>query len=139
VSAAVAAIGRGKPHRQVTLMLARGFVVLAAVALIAAQPSTDHPRLLFTGADLAAVKARSSDPALQATAQRVLARAQWQLTAPPLIPSLTARGAPDPPGEQKGLACARALQGRVLTYAMAFTLTGERRYRDAAVGTAPRD
>src|SRR3954469_8373061 len=107
-------------------MFARAFVVLAAVALIA-QPSTDHPRLLFTAADLAAVKARASGPVLQATAQRVLARAQWQLTAPPLIPSLTARGAPDPPGEQKGLACARALQGRVLTYAMAFTLTGERR------------
>src|SRR5262249_61469087 len=50
-----------------------------------------------------------------------------------LVPSITGRGEPDPPGEQKGLACARALQGRVLTYAMAFDLTHDRRYRDAAV------
>ena len=45
-------------------------------------------------------------------------------------------GEPDPPGEQKGIASARALQGRVLTYCMAFTLTGDRRYRDAAVADA---
>jgi hypothetical protein len=33
----------------------------------------------------------------------------------------------------KGLAAARELQGRVLTHSMAFLLTGESRYRDAAV------
>ena len=54
-------------------------------------------------------------------------------TAPPLIPSITKRGEPDPPGENKGLQCARMLQGRVVTYCMAFTLTGQRKYRDAAV------
>ncbi|HJZ82840.1 MAG TPA: heparinase II/III family protein, partial [Pyrinomonadaceae bacterium] len=57
----------------------------------------------------------------------------WQLTAPPLIPSITKRGEPDPPGENKGLECARRLQQRVLTYCMAFMLTGQKKYRDAAV------
>jgi hypothetical protein len=54
------------------------------------------------------------------------------------VPSITKRGEPDPPGEQKGIASARALQGRVLTYAMAFTLTRNTKYRDAAVSELRR-
>jgi hypothetical protein len=63
----------------------------------------------------------------------LLTRADAVLAAAPIVPSITKRGEPDPPGESKGIAAARALQGRVLTLAMAFTLTGERRYRDQAV------
>ena len=92
-----------------------------------------HPYLLFTASDIIGIKTRARSSVLEPTTTRLLARAEWQLHAPPLIPSITGRGEPDPPGEQKGLSAARALQGRVLTYAMAFTLTGEKKYRDAAV------
>jgi hypothetical protein len=92
-----------------------------------------HPRLLFSQSDLTEIKRRASLPIFQPTLKRLLERAEWQLTAPPITPSISKRGEPDPPGEDKGLQCARLLQGRVLTYCMAFTLTGEQKYRDAAV------
>lgn len=92
-----------------------------------------HPRLLFSASDLPELKRRAALPIFQPTVKRLLERADWQLTAPSLIPSISKRGDPDPPGENKGLECARRLQGRVLTYSMAFTLTGQKKYRDAAV------
>ena len=107
--------------------------VLTFVSAAACAHASEHPRLLFGAADVAAIKERAKDPSLQPFAKRLIERAEWQLHAPPIIPSITKRGEPDPPGEQKGIASARALQGRVLTYCMAFTLTGDRRYRDAAV------
>jgi hypothetical protein len=110
------------------------FMALLLGALqITAPAATDHPRLLFGSADIAGLKARARHPRLAPYAARIIERADWLLTAPPLIPSLTRRGEPDPPGEQKGLACARKLQGRVIDLAMAFTLTGDRKYRDKAV------
>jgi hypothetical protein len=100
-------------------------------------PTTDvtpaHPRLLFSQSDLLDIKKRAELPIFKPTVKRLLERAEWQLTAPQLIPSITKRGEPDPPGEDKGLQCARLLQGRVLTYSMAFALTDEKKYRDAAV------
>ena len=95
--------------------------------------SPAHPRLLFSQSDLPEIKRRATLPIFQSPVKRLLDRAEWQLMAPPLIPSVTKRGEPDPPGEEKGLQCARLLQGRVLTYCMAFTLTGQKKYRDAAV------
>ncbi len=92
-----------------------------------------HPRVLFSQSDLPEIKKRSTLPIFKPTVKRLLERAEWQLTAPPLIPSITKRGEPDPPGENKGLQCARLLQQRVLTYCMAFTLTDQRKYRDAAI------
>jgi hypothetical protein len=71
---------------------------------------------------------------LKPVAARLLARADALMKAPPLMVSLTKRGEPDLPGQLKGLEPARRLQGRVLTFAMAFLLTGDARYRDAAVG-----
>lgn len=108
---------------------------LVALALLAAwqPPPTQHPHVLFTAADLPAIRERAVSSALQPAARRLVERAERDLHAPPLVPSITNRGEPDPPGEQKGLACARALQGRVFTLAMAFTLTGAKKYRDAAV------
>src|SRR5262245_12260647 len=85
-----------------------------------------HPRLLFSPSDVPEIKKRASRPIFQPTVKRLLERAEWQLTAPPLIPSITKRGEPDPQGEIKGLECARRLQQRVLTYCMAFTLTGQK-------------
>ena len=99
-------------------MRAAACTLLLLAALVA---PASHPYILFTGADLESVKSRARSAALEPTAKRLMARAEWQLHAPPLIPSVTKRGEPDPPGEQKGLSAARALQGRVLTYAMAFT------------------
>jgi hypothetical protein len=119
-------------------LLARIVAVAGGLVVLFAMQSTDHPRLLFMAADMGAVRARAHTSVLEPVTRRLLARAEWQLHAPPLIPSITKRGEPDPPGEQKGLACARALQGRVLTYAMAFTLTGDRKYRDAAVAELRR-
>src|SRR5215813_11530755 len=92
-----------------------------------------HPRLLFNQTDVPEIKRRASLPFFQPIVKRLLERAEWQLTAPPLIPSITKRGEPDPPGENKGLECARRLQQRVLTYCMAFMLTGQKKYSDAAV------
>jgi len=118
------------PHRLRFLGLLLTLVFLASWA--AAAP-VEHPRLLFAAADLDAIKTRAKHPKLAPYAQRVVERAEWFLTAPPLIPSITRRGEPDPPGEQKGLACARKLQGRVIGLSMAFTLTGDKRYRDKVV------
>lgn len=100
---------------------------------VARQIAARHPRLLFDVAEVPVIRQRASVPVLQPIARRLLQRADRHLTASPIVPSITKRGEPDPSGEQKGLAAARALQGRVLTHAMAFTLTGERKYRDAAV------
>ena len=121
--------------------LARVAVWVAAALVLGAGSPTDtrpqasqqHPRLLFSADDLPAIRQRTTLPVLQPIARRLVERADRHLKAPPIVPSMTKRGEPDPPGEQKGLASARALQGRVLTYAMAFTLTGDRKYRDAAV------
>src|SRR5690349_21434788 len=73
----------------------------------AASPSTPlaaaaHPRLLFAGVDLDAIRRRSANVRLAPYARRVIERATWVLSAPPLIPSVTRRGEPDPAGEQKG-------------------------------------
>ncbi len=104
----------------------------ACAAGVLAQ-SPEHPRLLFSAKDIPSFSERAKTPVLEPVAKRLLQRADRLLTAPPIVPSITKRGEPDPPGEQKGIASARALQGRVLTHAMAFTLTKDRRYRDAAV------
>jgi hypothetical protein len=110
------------------------------VALLAAAPvdAAEHPRLLFGAKDIAAIRQRAKSPVLAPVAARLVERAERLLAAPPIVPSITRRGEPDPPGEQKGISSARALQGRVLTYAMAFTLTGEKKFRDAAVAELRR-
>jgi hypothetical protein len=115
-------------------------LLLAAVcaATLLSAPSPQHPRLLFSQKDVPTFAERAKQPALQPVAERLVRRADRLLTAPPIVPSITKRGEPDPAGEQKGIASARALQGRVLTYAMAFTLTRDRKYRDAAVAELRR-
>ncbi len=114
--------------------------MLVLVYLLAATgvQGSEHPRLLFSPQEIPAIRQRAKLPILQPIARRLLERAAWQLHAPPIIPSITKRGEPDPPGELKGIAAARALQGRVLTYCMAWTLTGDRKYRDAAVAELRR-
>lgn len=92
-----------------------------------------HPSLLFGADELQALRRRATDPVLAPLAAGVIARARRLLDAPPIVPSITKRGEPDPPGETKGIASARRLQGRVIDLAMAFTLTRETRFRDAAV------
>jgi hypothetical protein len=104
--------------------------LVAAAVLLAAD---EHPRLLFSAGDVPELREKSRDPSMAALRSSLLARADALLTAVPIVPSIARRGEPDPPGETKGIASARALQGRVLTLAMAFTLTDDRRYRDEAV------
>lgn len=113
--------------------LAAPLVVPAWERVQAAQamPATT-PRLLFTRDELTRMRARAGHPKLARFRDAVLARATSTLTAPPIIPSITLRGEPDPPGEDKGLACARALQGRVFTLGMAWELTGDARYLEHA-------
>lgn len=107
---------------------------LAALAAILPVSGADrHPQLLFNAEEVPALREKSLDPALATIRSSLMARAEAHLTAPPIVPSITKRGEPDPPGESKGIASARALQGRVLTLAMAYTLTGDRRYRDRAL------
>jgi hypothetical protein len=111
--------------------------VLAAVAvcaiLAAARAPSRHPRLLFDLAELEQTRAASTTGELAAVRARLLQRADRLVSAPPLLVSTTGRGEPDPPGQLKGLEASRRLQGRVLTLGMAFLLSGEKRYRDAAV------
>jgi hypothetical protein len=110
-------------------------LLLPPVALSSRAPQDrpPHPRLLFDAADLERIRARSTSPPLETIRRQLLARAGHALNAPPIVPSTTKRGEPDPPGESKGIASARALQGRALSLAMAFLLTGDARYRDTAV------
>src|SRR6478735_2536850 len=60
------------------------------------EPHVAHPRLLFSQSDLPEIKRRASLPILQPTVKRLLERAEWQLTAPQIIPSISKRGEPDP-------------------------------------------
>lgn len=113
-------------------------LIAAAIAGLSVPQRPEHPRLLFGAADVPSMVQRAKTPALEPVQRRLIQRADRLLTAAAITPSITKRGEPDPPGEQKGIASARALQGRVLTYAMAFTLTRDRKYRDAAVGELRR-
>ncbi|MGV3516967.1 heparinase II/III domain-containing protein [Luteitalea sp.] len=92
-----------------------------------------RPRLLFTREELDRVRARASHPQLARFRASVLAKADRYATAAPLVPSIAKRGEPDPPGEAKGLACARGLQGRVVTLGMAWEVTGDARYLESAI------
>jgi oligo-alginate lyase len=96
--------------------------------------AADHPKLLFQKEDIPRIRARARSQVLQPVAARLLEIAEAKLSAAPIRVSLTRRGEPDAPGEVKGIAAARALQGRVLTYCMAYLLTEDRRFRNAAVG-----
>ena len=131
-------------YRRVTvspLMLGRTCLVVLSLLFalharggdISAQGLPSHPRLLFDGADLDVIRLRAESGRMAPVRSRLLARASVLLTAAPLLVSTTGRGQPDPPGTLKGLEAARRLQGRVATFAMAFLLNGDRRYRDAAV------
>lgn len=105
-----------------------------AIAVLAAAPAASlHPRLLFDARGLETIRAESATGSLAPIRGRLLDRANRLLTAAPLLVSTAKRGEPDPPGQLKGLEAARRLQGRVLTFGMAFLLTGEQRYRDAAM------
>jgi hypothetical protein len=114
------------------------FLPLVAVLLAVSASAAEHPNILFSRADISAIKARSREPILKPVTKRLLERADYLMAAPPLIVSPTLRGQPDAPGELKGLEAARRLQGRVLTFSMALTLTGDKKYRDAAVAELDR-
>jgi len=115
-------------------------LALAAAALLSPGRAlaAEHPRLLFRAADIPAIQARARDRQLRPVARRLMERADFLLAAPPLVVSESLRGEPDPPGQLKGLEAARRLQGRVLTLSMAFTLSGDRKYLDAAVAELDR-
>ncbi len=98
-----------------------------------AQVPVAHPALLFDSAGVEAIRLRAASPRMAAVRTRLIARAEALLRAAPLLVSTTGRGQPDPPGTLKGITAARRLQGRVLSFSMAFLLTGDARYRDAAV------
>lgn len=110
-----------------------GVILLLTAIRIYAAPSAEHPRLLFSRDEISAIKQRAESQILKPVTGRLMERAEWQLRAPPIIPSLTKRGEPNLPGESKGIESARTLQGRVFTLCMAYTLTNEKKYRDRAV------
>jgi hypothetical protein len=96
-------------------------------------PAVSRPHLLFDTAELAALTKRVSQPVLAPVVAQLMARATALLTADPIRVSTTGRGEPDPPGQVKGLSGARRLQGRVVSLAMAFLLSGDTRFRDRAL------
>ncbi len=117
-------------RRRLAVVLA----VLGVSVVFASPPAPSrHPRLLFDQADLERIRAASSSGDLGPLKAKLMERAARLLSAPPLLVSTTKRGEPDPPGQLKGLEASRRLQGRVLTYGMAFLLSGETRYKDAAL------
>lgn len=96
--------------------------------------AAEHPRLLFSKEDIPLIQKRSLHPQLKPVRDRLFQRADYLInTAPPILVSITKRGEPNGPGETKGILSSRYFQERVLTQCMAFTLSGEKRYRDAAV------
>ncbi len=119
--------------RTCLVVLALLFALNARGGDISAQGLPGHPRLLFDAVDLDSIRLRAESGRMAPVRSRLLARASVLLAAAPLLVSTTGRGQPDPPGTLKGLEAARRLQGRVATFAMAFLLNGDRRYRDAAV------
>src|SRR5512139_3946407 len=106
---------------------ALAFLLVTAAALVAIgrAPTVSHPSLLFDPVELAALKKRVSQPVLAPVVARLMARATALLTADPIRVSTTGRGEADPPGQVKGLSGARRLQGRVVSLAMAFLLSGD--------------
>lgn len=94
---------------------------------------SEHPRLLFSKNEIPAIKERAKHPQMKAVVEHLIARADHVFKAAPLLVSLTKRGEKDAPGEVKGLTAARDLQGRVVTLCMAFTLTGDAKYKNEAV------
>ena len=119
--------------RRPRFTLALLVVTTGALVAFSNAPSVSHPRLLFDPAELAALKERVSQPVLAPVMARLMARATALLTADPIRVSTTGRGEPDPPGQVKGLSGARRLQGRVVSLAMAFLLSGDTRFRDRAL------
>ena len=115
------------------LVVAAVLVAASRDGRVAAQGVSAHPSLLFDSDGLAEIQARSLTAQMAPVRSRLIARANALLTAAPLLVSTTGRGEADPPGTLKGLEAARRLQGRVVSLSMAFLLTGDRRYRDAAV------
>jgi len=111
------------------------FLLVTAAALVAigGAPTVSHPSLLFDPVELAALKKRVSQPVMAPVVARLMARATALLTADPIRVSTTGRGEADPPGQVKGLSGARRLQGRVVSLAMAFLLSGDTRFRDRAL------
>ena len=121
----------------------RILALVTAVAITVIGPTRlpaagTHPSLLFDAAELALIRQHAAHPTLAPVATRLVARATALLSAAPLVVSTTGRGESDPPGTLKGLEAARRLQGRVLTHAMAWLLTGDGRFRNAAVGELDR-
>lgn len=130
-----------------TSRMAPRLVLTAAAILVIVAPgpfrqagsaAPAHPAVLFSAGEVAALRARAVHPTLAPVTTRLFGRAEALLKAAPLQVSTTGRGEADPPGYIKGLDAARRLQGRVLTYAMAFLLNGDRRFRDAAVAELDR-
>ena len=116
------------------VVLASRFAMWVPGAGVTAQSAPGHPSLLFDSSELSSIQTRAESEWMAPVRNRLLARATALLSARPLLVSTTGRGEPDPAGTLKGLDAARRLQGRVVTFAMAFLLSGDRRYRDAAVG-----
>ena len=117
-------------------------VVITCVALAlvsasgrrsAAQSLPSHPNLLFDDAELDAIRVRAASARMLPYYNRLVARANALLRAAPILVSTTGRGEADPPGTVKGLTAARRLQGRVVTFALTFLLTGNANFKDAAV------
>jgi hypothetical protein len=123
---------RQQPLRSAAIGLGFTVALLAAALLTTTSAAPVHPKLLFDTVGLEAIRAASTGE-LAPIRARLMDRATRLLTADPLLVSTTKRGEPDPPGHLKGLEAARRLQGRVLTHGMAFLLSGEKRFRDAAV------
>lgn len=101
-------------------------VLLVAAATAAVPP---HPRLVANADDFAALKARIARSSLaRDVASNVVAAADRQIGRPPIRYELDE--------SNRRLRASRDAVGRICRLAMAYRLTGERKYADAAIAVA---
>ena len=99
----------------------------AAFGAAFARVPADHPRLLGSAGDFAAIRERAkTDPLVAAGVKAVIDHALYYATLPPLEHKLSGR---------RLLGTCRKALAHISATAMAYRLTGERRHFDAAVAT----
>ncbi len=112
-------------HRKSGTVAALGLLLLALPC-----GSQEHPYLFLRKADLPALKQKAASPEFAPLYRRLLERCDRWLELPPIEPPAVASTAEDRSGRE--LSRARQAQGRIVSLAMAYLLTGKTAYAERA-------